>query len=219
MFKEFNLDNLENSKELLEKFLDENRKKIDELLNIKNKTYKNFVLPFQEIGESINDFLTPIFHIDSVKNSEITTKVYEECIPVISKYETEISQNDKFYYAFKDIQSKEKSTLNDIQNKVLENEIRDFKLSGCHLENNKKKRLEEINLKLSELSHKFSQNLLSATKSFEMIIEDFEDVKEIPDSDLELAKFEEEGKTKYKFTLQMPSSTIPNNCAIKNPAP
>ncbi len=205
MFKEFNLDNLENSKELLEKFLDENRKKIDELLNIKNKTYKNFVLPFQEIGESINDFLTPIFHIDSVKNSEITTKVYEECIPVISKYETEISQNDKFYYAFKDIQSKEKSTLNDIQNKVLENEIRDFKLSGCHLENNKKKRLEEINLKLGELSHKFSQNLLSATKSFEMIIENFEDVKEIPTSDLELAKFEEEGKTKYKFTLQMPS--------------
>lgn len=205
MFKEFNLDNLENSKELLENFLDENRKKIDELLNIENKTYKNFVLPFQEIGESINDFLTPIFHIDSVKNSEITTKVYEECIPVISKYETEISQNDEFYYAFKDIQSKEKSTLNNIQNKVLENEIRDFKLSGCHLENNKKKRLEEINLKLSELSHKFSQNLLSATKSFEMIIEDFEDVKEIPASDLDLAKFEEEGITKYKFTLQMPS--------------
>ena len=134
------------------------------LLDIKDKTYKNFVLPFQEIGESINDFLTPIFHIDSVKNSEITTKVYEECIPVISKYETDISQNENIYSALVDIQSKEKSTLNDIQNKVLENEIRDFKLSGCHLENNKKKRLEEINLKLSELSHKFSQNLLSATK-------------------------------------------------------
>ena len=205
MFKEFDLSNLENSKELLEKFLDENRKKVDELLKIENKTYKNFVLPFQEIGESINDFLTPIFHIDSVKNSEITTKVYEECIPVISKYETEISQNENIYLSFKDIQSKEKSTLNDIQNKVLENEIRDFKLSGCHLENNKKKRLEEINLRLSEISHKFSQNLLNATKSFEMIIDNFEDIKEIPASDLELAKFEEEGITKYKFTLQMPS--------------
>ncbi len=205
MFKEFDLSNLENSKELLEKFLDENRKKVDELLKIENKTYKNFVLPFQEIGESINDFLTPIFHIDSVKNSEITTKVYEECIPVISKYETEISQNENIYLSFKDIQYKEKSTLNDIQNKVLENEIRDFKLSGCHLENNKKKRLEEINLRLSEISHKFSQNLLNATKSFKMIIDNFEDVKEIPASDLELAKFEEEGITKYKFTLQMPS--------------
>ena len=205
MFKEFDLSNLENSKDLLEKFLDENRKKVDELLKIENKTYKNFVLPFQEIGESINDFLTPIFHIDSVKNSEITTKVYEECIPVISKYETEISQNEKFYHIFKTIQDNEKSTLNDIQNKVLENEIRDFKLSGCHLEDEKKKRLEDINLRLSEISHKFSQNLLNATKEFSLIIDNFEDVKEIPASDLELAKFEEEGVTKYKFTLQMPS--------------
>lgn len=204
-FKDFNLDNLENSKEILEKLLDEKRVLINELLNIENKTYKNFVLPFQEIGESINEFLTPIFHIDSVKNSEITTRVYEECLPIISKYETEISQNENIYLSLKDIQSNEKSILNDIQNKVLENEIRDFELSGCNLENNKKKRLEEINLKLSELSHKFSQNLLNATNAFEMIITDFEDVKEIPQSDLELAKFEEDGITKYKFTLQMPS--------------
>lgn len=204
-FKDFNLDNLENSKEILEKLLDEKRVLINELLNIENKTYKNFVLPFQEIGESINEFLTPIFHIDSVKNSEITTKVYEECLPIISKYETEISQNENIYLSLKDIQSNKKSILNDIQNKVLENEIRDFELSGCNLENNKKKRLEEINLKLSELSHKFSQNLLNATNAFEMIITDFEDVKEIPQSDLELAKFEEDGITKYKFTLQMPS--------------
>ncbi|WP_152018011.1 M3 family metallopeptidase [Aliarcobacter butzleri] len=204
-FKDFNLDNLENSKEILEKLLDEKRVLINELLNIENKTYKNFVLPFQEIGESINEFLTPIFHIDSVKNSEITTKVYEECLPIISKYETEISQNENIYLSLKDIQFNEKSVLNDIQNKVLENEIRDFELSGCNLENNKKKRLEEINLKLSELSHKFSQNLLNATNAFEMIITDFEDVKEIPQSDLELAKFEEDGITKYKFTLQMPS--------------
>ncbi|KLE07981.1 M3 family metallopeptidase [Aliarcobacter butzleri] len=204
-FKDFNLDNLENSKEILEKLLDEKRVLINELLNIENKTYKNFVLPFQEIGESINEFLTPIFHIDSVKNSEITTKVYEECLPIISKYETEISQNENIYLSLKDIQFNEKSTLNDIQNKVLGNEIRDFELSGCNLENNKKKRLEEINLKLSELSHKFSQNLLNATNAFEMIITNFEDVKEIPQSDLELAKFEEDGITKYKFTLQMPS--------------
>ncbi|MCT7604464.1 M3 family metallopeptidase [Aliarcobacter butzleri] len=204
-FKDFNLDNLENSKEILEKLLDEKRVLINELLNIENKTYKNFVLPFQEIGESINEFLTPIFHIDSVKNSEITTKVYEECLPIISKYETEISQNENIYLSLKDIQFNEKSTLNDIQNKVLENEIRDFELSGCNLENNKKKRLEEINLKLSELSHKFSQNLLNATNAFEMIITNFEDVKEIPQSDLELAKFEEDGIIKYKFTLQMPS--------------
>ncbi|QKF82039.1 M3 family metallopeptidase [Halarcobacter ebronensis] len=205
MFNEFNLENFENSKIELETLLNSSRKKIDELLVIEEKSYENFVKPYQEIGESINEFITPIFHIDSVKNSEITQKVYEDCLPLISDYETEISQNDNIYTSLKDIQDKSYTSLNDIQKKVLENEIRDFKLSGCHLDNNKKSRLKELNLRLSELSHKFSQNLLNATNSYEMIIEDFEDVKEIPQSDLELAKFEEEGKTKYKFTLQMPS--------------
>ncbi|WP_418186604.1 M3 family metallopeptidase [Aliarcobacter lanthieri] len=205
MFKEFNLENLEDSSRVLEDLLNSSRKKVQQLLKIEEKTYKNFVLPFQEIGESINEFITPIFHIDSVKNSEITSRVYEECLPLISKYESEISQNENIYSSLKSIQSNEKRTLSDIQNKVLENEIRDFELSGCNLENNKKKRLEDIDLTLSELAHKFSQNLLKATNSYELIIEDFEDVKEIPQSDLELAKFEDNGKIKYKFTLQMPS--------------
>ena len=60
MFKEFNLENLENSKELLENILDENRKKIDELLTIENKTfklkeYKEFL---KENEEESNSFQT-----------------------------------------------------------------------------------------------------------------------------------------------------------------
>ncbi|QEZ89170.1 zinc-dependent peptidase, M3 family [Aliarcobacter cibarius] len=205
MFCEFNLENLENSSVELEKILEQSREEIKNLLVIENKTYKNFVLPFQEIGERINEFITPIFHIDSVKNSEITSKVYEECLPIISKYESEISQNENIYSALKYIQYNENNTLNSIQKKVLENEIRDFELSGCNLEKEKKQRLEELDLQLSELSHKFSQNLLKATNSYSLIIENFEDVKGIPDSDLELAKFVEDGKSKYKFTLHMPS--------------
>lgn len=205
MFKEFHIENFENSSKLLEELLNNSRVEVEKLLEIKNKTYKNFVLPFAEIGEKINEFITPIFHLDSVKNSKITSKVYEECLPLISKHESEISQNENIYTSFKNIQSNEKDTLSNIQIKVLENEIRDFELSGCQLENNKKQRLEEIDLALGELSHKFSQNILEATNSFSLIIENFEDVKEIPKSDLELAKFEEDGKTKYKFTLQMPS--------------
>ena len=205
MFKEFNIDNLENSKNDLEELLKNSENKINELLEIEEKSYENFVKPFEEVGECISDFVTPIFHIDSVKNSKITQKVYEECLPLISNYETLISQNDNIYRALKDIQDNIRISLSDIQKKVLENEIRDFKLSGCHLNNEKKEELKELNLKLSELSHKFSQNLLNATNEYEMVIDDFEDVKEIPKSDLELAKFEEDGKTKYKFSLQMPS--------------
>ena len=205
MFQEFNLDNLENSKELLEIRLQDAKAKIEELLKIENKTYKNFVQIYQEVGEDLNEFITPIFHIDSVKNSELSQKVYEECLPLISLYETELGQNDNIYRALKDIQFNEKTSLNDIQKKVLENEIKDFKLSGSHLNDDDKNKLKDLNLKLSQLSQEFSQNILNATNEYELIIEDEDAVKEIPKSDLDESKFEEDGKVKYKFTLQMPS--------------
>lgn len=205
MFKEFTIENLENSKKLLDIELKKSRAAIKSLLKIENKTYENFVKPYQEIAENLNEFITPLFHIDSVKNTKITQKVQEEIIPLISNYETELSQNEHIYSSLKTIHYNFNSSLNDIQKKVLENEIRDFKLGGCGLEDEQKKRLKQINLRLSKLSNTFSQNLLDATNAYEMIVDNFEDVKEIPQSDLALASFEEEGKTKYKFTLQMPS--------------
>ena len=206
MFKEFRLDDFENSAKALEDLIQQNKNKLEALLKIEDKSYDNFVVPYQQMSEKLDNFCTPIFHIDSVKNSETTQKVYNECLPLISIYSSQLSSNENVYSSFKDIQYKYNSTLNTEQQKVLENEIRDFKLGGCGLNDELKKKLEAINLELSELSKKFSQNLLDATNEWEMILEDFEDVKEIPESDLEASKFtDKDGITKYKFTLQMPS--------------
>ena len=207
MFKEFNLDNFSNSAKVLEELINKNKSKLDELLKIEDKNYTNFVVPYQQMSEELEQFCTPIFHIDGVKNSEETQKVYNECLPLISIYSSQLSSNEHVYSAFKDIQNKYNSTLNNEQQKVLGNELRDFKLGGCGLSDEDKKTLENLNLSLSELGKEFSQNLLDATNDWEMVIDDFEEVKEIPKSDLENAKFvdEKDAKTKYKFTLQMPS--------------
>ncbi len=208
MFDEFELKDFKNSAKVLKDLIVQNEKKLEKLLKIENKTYQNFVVPYQLMAEKLDIFCTPIFHIDSVKNSDETQEVYSQCLPLISLYETKISQNEKTYQSFKDIQHNQNSSLNIEQQKVLENEIRDFKLGGCGLSDEKKDRLKDINLKLSELSKEFSQNLLDATNAWEMIIENKEDIKEIPKSDLECAKFidkDDNDKEKYKFTLQMPS--------------
>ncbi|QOG11374.1 M3 family metallopeptidase [Arcobacter sp. FWKO B] len=205
MFKEFNVSNIESSDLELEKILTQNKEELVLLLQIKNKTYENFVIPYQLMAQRVEEFITPIFHLDSVKNSEITQEVYSKCLPLLSEYDSEISQNVNLYNALKDIQLNYNSTLNDIQNKVLENEIKELERNGCKLNRGDKDILKDINLKLSQLSKEYSQNILNDTNKYEMIIDEFEDVKEIPQSDLELATFKEEGKNKYKFTLHMPS--------------
>jgi oligopeptidase A len=207
MFKEFDLKDFDNSAKNLEIIIENDKKKLEDLLKIEEKTYENFVHPIAQMEEELGQFCTPIFHMDGVKNSENTQKVFNECLPIISIFSSQLASNEEVYSAIKDIQSKYNSSLTIEQQKVLENEIRDFKLGGCGLNEEDKKTLENLNLKLSELGKDFSQNLLDATNGWEMILEDFEEVKEIPKSDLEIATFidEKDGKTKYKFTLQMPS--------------
>ena len=205
MFDEFKLIDFENSASKLQILVDNNRQKLKEILKINNKTYKNFVVPYELMSEQLNNFYTLIFHIDSVKNSKITQKVYTNCLPIISLYETEILQNEKLYRAFRFILDNEKNSLNIEQIKVLENEIKKFKLGGCGLKEKEKDKLKKINLALNKLSQEFSQNILDDTTSWEMVLENYEDVKDIPKSDLKSAEFKQNGKIKYKFTLQMPS--------------
>ncbi|MBS4069457.1 M3 family metallopeptidase [Sulfurimonas sp. RIFOXYB12_FULL_35_9] len=202
-FLKFNVD-LDSFIDELNKRVEENNKKIDELLKIKEKTYSNFVKPLGMMDEYLEQFFTPLSHINSVNNTEKTQEIYADSLPIITEYSTKLSQNLNIYKAYKEIYSNEKN-LNQEQKKVLELNIQNFELSGAHLDEKTKERLQEINIRKSELSNDFSQNVLDATSAYEYIITDERDVEGIPQSDLLDAKFEENGVTKYRFTLQMPS--------------
>ena len=197
--------NLESFIDDLNNIISKDKTKIQELLKQDTKTYKNFVKPMQMMDENLDHFFTPLSHINAVNNSEKTQKVYADSLPIITEYSTELSQSIEMYRVYKEIQENETNSLNYEQKKVLELNIKGFELSGAHLDENTKKRLGEINIKKSELSNNFSQNLLDATNAYEKIITDEKNVEGIPSSDLNGAKFEEDGVVKYKFTLQMPS--------------
>jgi len=203
-FLEFSID-LDNFINDLNTKLKSNNEKIEELLKIEHKSYANFVKPLQMLEEYLEQFFTPLSHLNSVNNSDNTQKIYADSLPIITEYSTKISQNIDIYNAYKEIEKTESDSLNFEQNKVLELNILHFELSGAHLDATAKKRLQEINIKKSELSNNFSQNLLDATNAYEYVTAKEDDVKGLPKSDIESAKFEEDGITKYKFTLQMPS--------------
>jgi len=203
-FLEFKVD-LDNFVTDLSTRLKENNTKVEELLKTPNKTYANFVKPLQMMDEYLDQFFTPLSHLNAVNNSEKTQEVYKDSIPIITEYSTKLSQNIEIYKAYKEIFQKEKESLNYEQNRVLELNIEHFELSGAHLDDVTKARLQEINIRMSELSNNFSQNVLDATNEYKYIITDEKDVEGIPESDKENTKFKEEEVVKYKFTLQLPS--------------
>jgi len=200
MFVPFKTPDYDNFPKELESLLKKNEKTIEALMERAEEGYEAFVRPYMETFEKLDLFFTPLSHLNSVENSEKTQKAYEASLPLLSAYHTKLSQNEKLFEAFKKVKGHTPA-----QEEVLRQEIRDFRLSGVDLPKEKKKRLEEINLRLSELNNRFSQNLLDATNAYELIVEDPKDVEGIPESDLELAKTEKEGKTVWRFTLQAPS--------------
>jgi len=203
-FRKFKVD-LENFIKDLNKIIKINNLKIKELLKLKNKTFSNFVKPLQMMDEKLEELFTPLSHLNAVNNSEETQDVYAKSLPIITEYSTNISQNIEIYNAYKKVQEYESSTLNYEQQRVLELNILNFELSGAHLDKKIKSRLAEINIKKSSLSNDFSQNLLDATNAYEKIITNEDDLKGLASSDIKNAKFKEDGISKYKFTLQMPS--------------
>jgi oligopeptidase A len=199
-FQEFKIENLEEFPKDLETMLDEHLSIIDSITKSDDFTYAGVLKPLQDLDEELENFFTPLAHLNSVENSEETQKAYESSLPLLSKFSSQIAQNEALFEKIKKISSDELEPK-----RVIENNIKGFVLSGAELPMEQKKELEAIDLKLSEIGNNFSQNLLDATNEFEMIIENEIDVEGIPENDLALAKTEVDGKTVYKFTLQIPS--------------
>ncbi|MCB4749561.1 MAG: M3 family metallopeptidase [Sulfurovum sp.] len=200
MFQTFQIENLNYFPKSLEVLLQQQRKKIKAITQDSDIDYEKVLKPLQDLDEELNLFFSPLSHLNAVMNSKETQKAYEASLPILSKFDSEMAQNVPLFKKIEKLNSG-----NSEQQKVIENNIRDFRLSGINLPKAEKKRLEEINLELSKLSNAFSQNLLDATNAYELIIEDKKDVAGMPQTDIDASKTEIEGKTVYKFTLQIPS--------------
>ncbi len=200
MFVEFDIneENLDRQKELVLKTIEENRAKIDTLLKLPKKSYQNFVRPLQLMEEKLGFYFSPIAHLNYVKNSPKTEAIYNELLPELSRYHTELGQNEEIYQALKEIA---KEPLEPEQKKVVDDLLQEFELSGVALKKDQKETLKAINVELSELTSAFGQNLLKATDAYEMIITDPKEVEGMPKSELEAAKVE----GGWRFTLKQPS--------------
>jgi len=205
MFQNFHIDNLKNFPKELDTLLNKQRTIIDTITKSNNTNYDKVLKPLQDLDEELGLFFTPLSHLNSVMNSDETQKAYEESLPLLSKFGSEMAQNVELFKKIEQIKADSEESKT-----VVAHDIRDFVLSGVNLPEAQKKRMEEISLKLSELSNNFSQNLLDATNAYELIIEDAKDVEGMPQTDIDAAKEEVADKdgnniTIYKFTLQIPS--------------
>lgn len=169
--------------------------------------WKNLINPLEDLQDQLSKTWSPISHMNSVVSTDALRDAYNQCLPLLSDYWTEIGQNARLYEAYKAIaEGEEYATLDTAQQKIIDNALRDFRLSGVDLDTDRQKRFKEIEQQLSTLSSQFSDNLLDATNAWTKLVKDEKEVSGLPESSLILAEqaAEKEQKRGWLFNLEIP---------------
>ena len=197
----------------IDELLSHNRKLIHDLLgkitDPNQITWQSFVQPIEEADDHLNRVWSPVSHMNSVVNSDKLRDAYNACLPKLSDYATEMGQNEDLFHAYNNLKNntEEFNNLTKAQQKIIDNALLDFHLSGFDLEDEKKKRFKEIQQQLSQLTTKFEENVLDATHAWNKHITDESQLAGLPDSARAMAKQTAEQKAKqgWLFTLGFPS--------------
>jgi oligopeptidase A len=191
----------------VDKLLEQGRDQIARLTgDVSSAEWDKVIAPLDTINDALNQAWSPVSHLNMVLNSDELREAYNENLSKLSAYWTEMGQNEGLFNAYRRV-SEQSSGLDTAQKKVLEHNLRDFRLSGIDLPVDKKQRYADIRQRLSELSTKFSENVLDATQGWEKLITDPDMLKGMPEMSLAAAKQAAKAKDKegYLLSLEFPS--------------
>ncbi len=193
----------------LDEILKENREQIAKMLEQGTHwTWDNLMHVLEEIDDRLSQMWSVINHLAAVCSTEELRKVYDAALPKLSEYSTEMGQHIGLYTAIKSLTEENRfNKLNHAQQRVLENEMRDFRLAGVHLSPEAKKHYGELQQLLSLLTAKFEHNLMDATHAWTMLIQEEKELAGLPPMAIAAAKetAKARGLEGYLFTLEHPS--------------
>ena len=192
----------------LKECIEHARQTIDDVLARGDFSWNGLIEPLTDADEKLEHVWAPVSHLNSVVSTPELREAHDSCLPLLSDYATYVGQHKGLFDAYETLRnSDEFAELTEAQQKLINDTLRDFRLSGVDLPADKKKRYAEISSRLSDLSSTFSNNLLDATHAWTCLITDESRLAGLPDSIKEAAKetAADQEKEGWLFTLDIPS--------------
>ena len=170
-------------------------------------TWLNTVERLTDATERVGRIWGVVSHLNAVADTPELRAVYNELMPEVTVFFTEIGQDIELYARFKAIKnSPEYAVLSPAQQTKLAHDLRDFVLSGAELPPEQQAEFAALQTEGAQLAAQFSQNVLDATDAFALYFNSAEPLAGIPEDALAMfqAAAQAEGKSGYKVGLQMP---------------
>lgn len=207
LFSKIQADHIEPA---IEKILSDNRSQIRDLLSQSTKyTWENLIEPIEKLNNNLNCAWSTVVHLNSVMDTAAWRKSYDAALKKVTAYLTELKQDETLYNAFNSIEKNAAVyQLNEAQQKVLRNELRDFKLSGIALNKEHQKLFKKLRQQLSELESQFGHNVLDSTHHWYLEIDEIEKLAGLPQQSINSARSQAQKREKKGWCLTLDNATV-----------
>ena len=170
-------------------------------------TFASLVVPVEELSYRLSRVFSPISHLNAVANSPQMREAYNECVPLLTEYSSELGQNSALQAGYAYVLQHEGAALDPAQRKLLENALRDFRLAGVDLQPDQKARYRELAQRLAHLATKFSENVLDAGRAYARSVTNSAELAGLPGNAIDRAAADarEANQAGWLFKLDQPT--------------
>jgi oligopeptidase A len=193
----------------IQELIRQSQERIDTIVSDASpRTFDNTMLALERATENLDYALSVVRHLESVTTTPALRAAWNAVEGPASEFYSRIPLNEGLW---KKLQSyaatPEAASLSGTRRRFLTKTLDSFRRHGAELDAEGKKRLEAIDLELTKITTKFSENVLDSTNAFDLVVTDEAKLAGLPPSAVDAARHnaESKGLAGWRFTMQAPS--------------
>jgi oligopeptidase A len=174
------------------------------------RTYQDILLALDQMTEPLDFAMALVRHLESVVTTPELRAAHNAVQGPVSAFYTSIALNENLWKAVQTVnENAGAERLAPVHRRYLHKTVTGFRRAGADLDAAGKKQLEALDVALTKVTTKFSENVLDATNAYEFLIADESRLAGLPESARLAARAsaQSKGREGWRLTLQGPSYT------------
>ena len=148
------------------------REKLSKLLdNSTDFDIASLVAPLEEMEHELSRVWSPVSHLQGVLGSRDWRDAYNEALPLLTEFGTELSQNSRLQRAYAAVNENLPDDVSAASRAVVEHALRDFHLAGVDLPEQEKARFKDIMRELAATQAAFEHNIQDASDAWSLHVD------------------------------------------------
>lgn len=171
--------------------------------------WEHIVAPLDDRLDLLHQAWNIVVHLLTIADSEELRAVYNSTLDKLSSFAADMAQSLPLYARYRSLADSDTLRKYDVaRRRVVESALRNFHLGGVDLPDDKRRSIADIRRQLASLSAQYDQNLLDATQSFSLYVDDEETLHGIPVSVLTSARAAAERKGQNGWLLTLDNACV-----------